>query len=86
EWVHDDRRRQRAGIPEEVGHVSKTRLALGLLDRLAAQGLKVPVIVADAGYGRSVSFRLALEERGWSYVMAADPKEVARPAGAKPYQ
>ncbi len=86
EWVHDDRRRQRAGIPEEVGHVSKTRLALGLLDRLAAQGLKVPVIVADAGYGRSVSFRLALEERGWSYVMAVDPKEVARPAGAKPYQ
>jgi SRSO17 transposase len=46
----------------------------------------VPVIVADAGYGRSVSFRLALEERGWSYVMAVDPKEIARPAGAEPCQ
>ncbi|MEU8735654.1 transposase, partial [Streptomyces tendae] len=44
----------------------------------------VPVIVADAGYGRSVSFRLALEERGWSYVMAVDPKEVARLAAAEP--
>ncbi|MFD4416075.1 IS701 family transposase [Streptomyces sp. NPDC058251] len=86
EWADDDRRRRRAGVPEEVEHVSKTRLALGLLDRLAAQGLAVPVIVADAGYGRSVSFRLALEERGWSYVMAVDPKEIARPATAEPYR
>ncbi|MET9515841.1 transposase [Streptomyces sp. NPDC002994] len=46
----------------------------------------VPVIVADAGCGRSVSFRLALEERGWSYVMAIDPNEIARPVGAKPHQ
>lgn len=70
------------------GPGSKTRLALGLLDRPAAQGLAVavPVIVADAGYGRSVAFRLALEERGWSYVMAVDSKEIARPATAEPYQ
>ncbi|MFI8829961.1 IS701 family transposase [Streptomyces afghaniensis] len=86
EWADDDRRRQRAGVPEEVGHVSKTGLALGLLGRLAGQELAVPVIVADAGYGRSVSFRLALEERGWSYVMAVDSKEIARPAAAKPWQ
>lgn len=86
EWADDDRRRQRAGVPEAVGHESKTHLALGLLDRLAGQGLAVPVIVADAGYGRSVSFRLALEERGWSYVVAVDPKEIARPAAAEPGQ
>ncbi|MFI8305095.1 transposase [Streptomyces sp. NPDC085927] len=53
-----------------------------MLDRLAAQGL----IVADAGYGRSVSFRLALEERGWSYMAAVDPREIARPAAAEPFQ
>ncbi|MFI9605317.1 IS701 family transposase [Streptomyces sp. NPDC052043] len=86
EWADDHERRRRAGVPAEARHVPKTRLALGLLERLAAQGLTVPVIVADAGYGRSVAFRLALEERGWSYVMAVDPKEVARPAAAEPYQ
>ncbi|MFD5617893.1 IS701 family transposase [Streptomyces yangpuensis] len=86
DWAADEGRRQRAGVPDEIGHVSKIRLALGLLDRLATWLPRVPVIVADAGYGRSVSFRLALEERGWSYVMAVDPKEVARPAAAEPFQ
>ncbi|MEU6181842.1 IS701 family transposase [Streptomyces coeruleorubidus] len=85
EWMQDQQRRRRARAPDEVGHVSKTRLALELLDRLAGQGLAVPVIVADAGYGRSVSLRLALEERGWSYVVAVDPKEIARPAAAEPH-
>ncbi|MHA5055147.1 IS701 family transposase [Streptomyces sp. SD15] len=86
EWAADHRRRQAAGVPDEVGHVSKIHLALGLLDQLADRLPRVPVIVADAGYGRSVAFRLALEERGWSYVMAVDPKEIARPAMAEPYQ
>lgn len=85
EWTGDHDRRRSAGIPDEVGHASKTRLALGLLDRLAGQGLAVPVLVADAGYGRSVTFRLALEERGWSYLMAVDPKEIARPADPEPH-
>ncbi|WP_327302726.1 IS701 family transposase [Streptomyces sp. NBC_01298] len=86
DWAADEGRRRRAGVPDEIGHVSKTRLALGLLDRLATWLPRVPVIVADAGYGRSVSFRLALEERGWSYVVAVDPKEVARPASAEPFR
>ncbi|MFF5553266.1 transposase [Streptomyces olivaceoviridis] len=59
QWAVDHHSRRRAGIPDEVGHASKIRVALGWLDRLAAQGLAVPVIVADAGYGRSVSLRLA---------------------------
>ncbi|MER7408460.1 IS701 family transposase [Streptomyces sp. NPDC000070] len=86
EWSQGQQRCRRAGVPDEIGHVSKTRLAPGLLDRLAAQGLVVPVIVADAGYGRSVSIRLAPEERGWSYVMAVDPKQIARPKAAEPHQ
>ncbi|MER6687218.1 transposase [Streptomyces olivaceoviridis] len=36
EWAADHHRRRRAGTPDEVGHASKTCVALGLLDRLAA--------------------------------------------------
>ncbi|MGY5045424.1 transposase [Streptomyces sp. 900105755] len=56
-----------------------------LLERLAGWLASVPVIVADFGYGRSVACRLVLEEHGWSYAMAVEPKEIARAAGAVPY-
>ncbi|WP_408995939.1 transposase [Streptomyces europaeiscabiei] len=39
----------------------------------------------DSSYGPSATFRLALEERGWSYLMAVDPNETARPAAAEPF-
>ncbi|PKV82669.1 SRSO17 transposase [Streptomyces sp. TLI_146] len=86
EWADDVRRRQAAGVPATIGHVAKPSLALSLLDRLATWLPSVPVIVADAGYGRSVSFRFALEERGWSYLVAVDPKETVQPEAAEPYR
>ena len=67
-----------------MGHVIKPHLAMGLLENPAGQLGGVPVIVADCGYGRSVGFRLAPEERGWSYVVAVDPKPVGgRPSGRR---
>lgn len=64
----------------------RTWLALGLLDRPAAWLPAVPEILVDSSYGPSVTFRLALEERGWSYLMAVDPNGTARPAAAEPFQ
>lgn len=51
EWAHDAPRRQKTGIPPEVGHWEKWRLALDTLDELAGWALVPPVVVADAGYG-----------------------------------
>ncbi|MFE2278099.1 transposase [Streptomyces sp. NPDC059454] len=82
-WAHDDQRRRRAQTPEEVGHVSRARLAPGLPDRPAGQGLAVPVITADAGHGRSVSFRLALGGGTWcrlSLPHGSDAPPARRPA------
>jgi SRSO17 transposase len=76
------RRRERAGIPDEVRHVEKWRLALemieemtgpagwGVLDLVTAAGGKRPVAVADAGYGDNATFRQELTSRGWCYVAA----------------
>src|SRR5438270_866458 len=56
------RRRERAGIPGEVRHAGKWRLALemidemtgpggwGVADEITATGSARPVVVADAGY------------------------------------
>jgi SRSO17 transposase len=90
------RRRQRAGIPAQVRHTEKWRLALemidemtspggwGLLDQVNAAGHARPVVVSDAGYGEGADFRLELDARGWRYVIAVKPTVSARPADAAP--
>ncbi|MFI7058927.1 IS701 family transposase, partial [Streptosporangium canum] len=51
EWDDDAGRRSGAGIPDEVRHREKWRLALDLIDEAIGWGLTPKVIVADAGYG-----------------------------------
>ncbi len=82
EWTDEPGRCRKAGVPQGTGHQEKWRLALGLLDVLAEWGLKAPVVVADAGYGVSTPFRLALEERGLAYVPALTGKG-RRPEGGR---
>jgi SRSO17 transposase len=76
------RRRERAGIPGQVRHTEKWRLALEMIDEIAAPdgwdvleevtaaGGARPVAVADAGYGDNTTFGLQLTARGWRYVVA----------------
>jgi SRSO17 transposase len=90
------RRRERAGIPGQVRHTEKWRLALemidemtgpagwGLLEQITAAGGARPVVVADAGYGEGAGFRLGLAGRGWRYVIAVKGSVSARPHDAVP--
>ena len=90
------RRRQRAGIPDNVRHREKWRLALemidemtgpggrGALDVITAAGHARPAAVADAGYGDNTTFRLELENRHWQYVLAVKGTTSAYPADARP--
>ncbi len=89
-------RRERAGIPGEVRHAEKWRLALemidemtgpgewGVLDQVSAAGGTRPVVVADAGYGDNTAFRLELGTRGWQYVVAVKATTSAYPGDARP--
>jgi SRSO17 transposase len=90
------RRRERAGIPGEVRHAEKWRLALemidemagpggwGVLEQVTAAGGTRPVVVADAGYGEGADFRLGLADRGWRYVIAVKGTTSVRPHDAVP--
>ncbi|MFI8888154.1 transposase, partial [Streptomyces sp. NPDC053813] len=77
EWTDEPGRCRRAGIRDGTVHQEKWRLALGPLDNVNEWGPRAPVVVADAGYGVSAPFRHGLEERGLSYVLAPNGKEVA---------
>jgi SRSO17 transposase len=89
-------RRARAGIPGDVRHTEKWRLALemidemagaggwGVLEQVAAAGGARPVVAADAGYGDNTAFRLELEQRGWQYVTAVKGTTSAYAGEAQP--
>ncbi|MFJ1616156.1 IS701 family transposase [Streptomyces sp. NPDC088251] len=84
EWQDDAGRRARAGMPEEVRHREKWRLALDLIDEAISWGLAPQVIVADAGYGQNNAFRQGLADRGLDFVVAVRADESAHPYDAVP--
>jgi SRSO17 transposase len=79
-----DARRARTGVPEEIGHLEKWRLAVAILEELLAWGLAPQMVVADAGYGQSAAFRHALRTRALEYVVSVRGDESAHPGGAGP--
>jgi SRSO17 transposase len=79
------RRRQRAGIPDDVRHRQKWRLVLDMLDELTdAWNLPKLPVAGDSGYGDAAEFRQGLHERGFGYVLEVDPSATAHPAAATP--
>jgi SRSO17 transposase len=89
-------RRTRAGIPDDVRHTEKWRLALemidemagpggwGVLEQVTAGGGARPVVTADAGYGDNTTFRMELEQRGWQYIVAVKGTTSAYAGDAQP--
>jgi SRSO17 transposase len=79
------KKRDRAGIGDDVRHREKWRLALDMLDEMIGQwGLPKLPVTADSGYGDCTRFRQGLTERGLSYVVQVDPTATAHPADAVP--
>jgi SRSO17 transposase len=69
-WLQDEARLDKAGVPQgERRPLSKPEIALGLVDRVRAEGLPGWAVVADAGYGVSGDFRDGLEQRKLSYLV-----------------
>lgn len=77
-------RRAACGIPEDVGHVEKWRLALDMLDETRSWGIEVPLALADAGYGDTAAFRHGLQTRGLHYVVGISTTLTAHPTPARP--
>jgi SRSO17 transposase len=78
-------KRMRAGIPDQVRHREKWRLALDMIDQMLDDWqLPARPVVADSGYGDCTLFRLGLSERDLSYVVQVDPDATAYPADAVP--
>jgi SRSO17 transposase len=70
EWFTVRARCQRAGIPDEVVHRTKPRLALAMIERALDAGVPAAWVTGDEVYGNDGKLRRALEARGQGYVLA----------------
>ena len=69
-WTDDSQRLDKARVPTEHRQAkTKGQIALELLDQVRGEGLPGQLVVADAGYGISGSFRQGLADRGLHYIV-----------------
>jgi SRSO17 transposase len=84
EWAQDKVRRQKAGVPDEIGFATKNEIALQQLESLLAEGAPKYCVLADAGYGVDQAFRQRLTDLGLPYVVGIKSSVVVWPPGLKP--
>lgn len=68
-WAFDRRRRQRAGVPEEIQHQTKPRIALEQIRDAVRQHVPRGVVLAGAAFGGDSQFRAAVTALGLPYVV-----------------
>jgi SRSO17 transposase len=67
-WSFDRTRCRAAGIPEDMIHRPKWRIALEQLDRAQSDGVKLDWLIFDSEYGRSPDFLRQLDDRSQLFV------------------
>jgi SRSO17 transposase len=67
-WASDALRREKAGVPEEIGFATKPQIALEQIRAACAAGLPRGVVLMDAGYGAHSDLRAAVTALGLAYV------------------
>jgi SRSO17 transposase len=67
-WASDGARRQKAGVPEEIGFQTKPQIALDQIRAACAAGLPRGVVLMDAGYGAHCDLRTAVTALELPYI------------------
>ena len=88
-WCRDERRRQRAHVPDGTGFAAKPALGTAMITAAAASaGVPFAWVAADEVYGRSSTLREACEKEKKGYVVAVPVNfavSAARPGGRQPW-
>lgn len=84
EWAEDGARRDKAGVPVEIGFKSKPEIALEQIERACEAGLPRGVGLMDAAYGNDSRLRTGMTALGLTYVAGIVPNTLMWPSGAGP--
>ena len=75
EWVADEERRHKTGVPDDVAFATKPQLAQEMLRRSLDAGVPCRWVTGDSVYGGSRALRLALEQRRQAFVLGVKSDE-----------
>ena len=81
QWAKDQRRRKKAGVPQEVKFRTKPEIALEQIRAAKAAGVAVGIVLADAGYGNETAWREALGEMELEYCVGVQSVTTVWAAG-----
>jgi SRSO17 transposase len=69
-WASDEQRLAEAGVPDDIGFLTKPALAAGMLTRALDAGVPARWVAGDEVYGADPLLRAELEARRVGYVLA----------------
>ena len=84
EWIDDDARRAKAGVPEEIVFKTKPQIALDQIRWACEAGLPRGVVLMDAGYGVDATLRMGVSDLDLTYVAGVLPNTLAWKPGKRP--
>jgi SRSO17 transposase len=83
-WCEDSERRRKAGVPEEIEFQTKPEIAVGQVRQALEQKVPIGVLLADAGYGNNMQFRIAVSELGLQYAVGIESSTTVWEPGQQP--
>ena len=83
-WTEDPVRCKSAGVPKEIGFLTKPQIAIAQLCEAVKRGVPPGIVLADAGYGVDNAFREAVDELDLKYVIGVKGNTMLWPPGVKP--
>jgi SRSO17 transposase len=72
-WISDSERRNKAGVPKELGYATKAQIALELIEEALADEVQKAPVLGDSIYGDSWHFRQGLRERDLEFFLQVSP-------------
>ncbi len=84
DWVVDDARREKTGVPLDIGFKTKPEIALEQIRWGCKAGLPRGVVLMDAAYGNNSRLRTGITALGLIYVAGVLPNTLVWPSGVGP--
>jgi SRSO17 transposase len=84
DWATDTERRESCGVPEDIVFATKPEIALEQMRQAIAAGVRMGVVLTDAGYGDETAFRDGITELGMIYAVGIRPATTVWAPGTAP--